>query len=318
MFAKRILAALCLAVAFAAAGVAAPLKVERRAIKEAKPTYAVDIVYPRTGQAAIDAPLEAWAKAAVAAFLLRTQEMGGTPGPWDINIVYKIARNDDAMFIVHFTQSGYMGGAHGYSATRTFTFLRPDGMEVELPELFTAQGMKRISDLSIAQISKVQLGPKGMSDADWIKRGAGPNARNFRSFVLTPSELVLFFDAYQVAAYAAGPQETRIPLAKIKDALRADPRAPAASFDCAVARSDVEQAICSTRELARLDRYVAEAYAEKLSWAYDEAERNAVRQDQRAWLMRRDGVCTRAGQPLAACLADSYQRRLQALDEPPG
>lgn len=315
MFAKQILAVLCLSL-LAGVGVAAPLKVERRAIKEEKPTYTVDIVYPRTGRAVIDASLETWAKEVAREFLARTQDMGETPGSWSVEVGYEIARNDDAMFAVHFSEKGYMGGAHGYATTRTFTFLQPDGMEVELPELFTVQGVRRISDISIAQITQARSGPDGMSDADWIRRGAGSNARNFRSFVLKPSELVVFFDAYQVAAYAAGPQEAHIPFVQIRGTLRLDPRAPAASFDCGAARSDVEQAICSSRELARLDRHVAEAYAEKLSWAEDEAARRTIQQDQRAWLQRRDGVCLRAGQSLVACLSDAYQRRLQALENP--
>jgi uncharacterized protein YecT (DUF1311 family) len=314
MFAKRILAALSVCVALAGVGVAAPLKVEKRVIKTEKPTYTIDISYPRTGRPAIDGQIEAWAKGVEREFYAQTQEMGGTPGPWDVNVAYEIARNDDAMFAVHFTQGGYAGGAHGYEFTRTFTFVQPDSVDVELPELFTTAGMKRISDISIAQMSKALLQPGGMSDADWVKRGAGPNARNFRAFVLKPTELVVFFDAYQVAAYAAGPQEAHIPFAQIKDTLRADPRAPAASFDCAAARSDVEQAVCSSRDLARLDRHVAEAYFDKLSWAEDEAGRAALRQAQREWLSRRDGVCLRAGQPLVACLTDSYQRRLQALE----
>jgi len=316
MFAKRILAALSVCVALAGVGVAAPLKVEKRVIKTEKPTFTVDISYPRTGRPAIDGQIEAWAKGLEREFMAQTQEMGGTPGPWDVSVAYEIARNDDAMFAVHFTQAGYAGGAHGYEFTRTFTFVQPDSVDVELPELFTTAGVKRISDIAIAQLSKELLQPGGMSDADWVKRGAGPNARNFSAFVLKPTELAVFFDAYQVAAYAAGPQEAHIPLAQIKDTLRADPRVPAPSFDCAAARSDVERAICSSRDLARFDRHVAEAYAEKLSWADDDAARRTIQQGQREWLKRRDVVCLRAGQPLVACLSDAYRRRLQALDEP--
>jgi uncharacterized protein YecT (DUF1311 family) len=315
MFAKQILAGLA-ALVFAAAVSAAPLKVETRSIKEKKPTFEIDVSYPRTGVAAVDVPMEAWAKAAAADFRGLTDDMGGTPGPWNIEVGFEVARNDDHMFAVVFTESGYTGGAHGYATTRTFNFLRPDGAEVELPELVTPRGMKIISDISIAQITKARSGPGGMTDSDWIRRGAGPNARNYRAFVLTPSVLNVFFDAYQVAAYAAGPQEAHIPLSAIKAELRADPRAPAASFDCAAARSDIEKAICSSRGLARLDRHVADAYAEKLSWAEDDAARRTIQQGQREWLQRRDGVCLRAGQPLVACLSDSYQRRLQALNDP--
>jgi len=315
MFAKQILVGLA-AVVFAAAVSAAPLKVETRHIKEKKPTFEIDVSYPRTGVAAIDGPMEVWAKAAAADFRTLTDDMGGTPGPWNIEVGFEIARNDDQMFAAVFTESGYTGGAHGYATTRTFNFLRPDGTEVELPELVTPRGMKIISDTSIAQITKARSGPDGMTDSDWIKRGAGPNARNYRAFVLTPTALTVFFDAYQVAAYAAGPQEAHIPLSAVQAELRDDPRAPAASFDCAGARSDIEKAICSSRDLARLDRHVAEAYAQKLSWAADDAARRTIQQGQREWLKRRDGVCLRAGQPLAACLSDSYQRRLQVLNDP--
>lgn len=314
MFAKQILAGLA-ALTFAAAADAAPLKVETKEIWERKPTFHINVRYPRTGTAAIDAPLEAYAKAVVADFRKLTDDMGGTPGPWTIETEFNIYRNDDQMFTVVFSEGGYTGGAHGYLTTRTFSLLRPDGMDVELPELFTARGMKLISDLSIAEIKKAKSGPGAMTDNDWIQRGAGPNARNYRSFALTAQDLTVFFDPYQVAAYAAGPAQVLLPIDKIKAELRADPRAAVASFECASAKSDVEQAICSSRDLARLDRHVAERYAEKLSWAEDEAARTALRNEQRAWLKRRDGVCLRAGQPLVVCLSDAYQRRMRALDE---
>jgi uncharacterized protein YecT (DUF1311 family) len=316
MFAKHILAGFAFFV-FAAAASAAPLKVETREIFERKPTFHINVRYPRTGVAGIDAPLEAYAKALVADFRRLTDDMGGTPGPWTVEAEFNIYRNDDQMFTVVFSEGGYTGGAHGYLTTRTFSLLRPDGMDVELPELFTARGMKLISDLSIAQIKKAKSGPGAMTDSEWIQRGAGPNARNYRAFALTPKDLTVFFDPYQVAAFAAGPAEVYIPIASIKGELRADPRAPVASFECASAKSDIERAICSSRDLARLDRYVADRYAEKLLFAYDDAAKVALRDDQRAWLKRRDGVCLRAGQPLVACLSDAYQRRLRALDETP-
>lgn len=130
---------------------------------------------------------------------------------------------------------------------------------------------------------------------------------------MRPKKLSLYFNPYQVAAYAAGPQEVHIPLSRLSDAMRPDPRAPASSFDCVLARSDVEQAICSSRDLARLDRHVAEAYADKLTWAENDAKRATARQAQRAWLKVRDATCLRVGQTLASCLMGVYQQRLKAL-----
>lgn len=313
MVTKRILAALGLAVGFAACVTAAPLPVERREIKDAKAFHTMAIAYPKTGHRAIDPVLEAWAREAERHFLEIAKEADGQPAPWYLDVGYEIGRNDGAMFAVVFAHGSYTGGAHPNSYTRTFNFLMPDGVEVELPELFTPRGMALISDIAVAQLNK-RLLAQDMGDADWIKRGAGPNGRNFRSFVLKTDALALYFDAYQVAPYVAGPQEVTIALAKLKGSERADPRAPAPAFDCARANSNVEKAICASRELARLDRHVSEAYAEKLSGAADDAKRAAIRSEQRAWIKDRDAACLGASLPLETCLIGMYRVRLRVLE----
>lgn len=63
-----------------------------------------------------------------------------------------------------------------------------------------------------------QLGD--MTDAEWIAMGTDPaEPFNYRSWALTNDALVIYFDPYQVAAYAAGPQVVSIPLADIADVL---------------------------------------------------------------------------------------------------
>ena len=316
MRARRILALLAPSLLFWSAAFAAP-PVQKREIKETRAAYALDVSYPRTGHAAVDAVLDAWAKGVARDFLEMAKDASAEPAAWSGELSYDVARNDAAMIVVAFTWYTYTGGAHPNSTFETFNFLLPDGARVELAELFTAKGVARISDTSIARLKRDLTGPDGMSHIDSIKRGAGPNAGNFSAFLLAPKELRIAFEAYQVAPYAAGPQEVRIPLAQLRDVMRPDPRAPAASFDCALARSDVEQAICSARDLARLDRHVAEAYGDKLMWASDEAKRAAIRAEQRAWLKRRDALCLRAGRPLVACLIGAYQQRLRALQGSP-
>ena len=95
--------------------------------------------------------------------------------------------------------------------------------------------------------------------------------------------------------------------------MRRDVRAPAASFDCMLARSDIEQVICSSRDLSRLDRRLAEAYADKLTWAEDDAKRQELRQQQRAWLRMRDTSCLTARMNIVACLMPVYQKRIKEL-----
>lgn len=291
------------------------LPVQTIKLNDQKPTYTIELSYPRTGHQAIDREIETWARGLAKDFAEGAKDQGPNPiGPWSADLSYVVVRNDGAMFAVHFTYYTYSGGAHPNSVFETFNFLLPDGMRVELAELFTRKGIERISAMSIARLRQDLGGPDGMTDTDWIGRGAGPNARNFAAYVLLPNELAIYFDAYQVAAYAAGPQEVHIPLAKLKDVMRADPRAPAASFDCALARSDVEHAICGNRDLARLDRHVAEAYADKLMWEADAAKREAIRQRQRAWLNVRDTSCRTVAMSFVGCLVGVYQRRLQEIN----
>ncbi len=298
-----------------AAGAKLPVRTAK--LSDHKPTYTIELSYPRTGQQAIDREIETWARGLAAEFAKGAEGEEVPPvGPWSAELSYEVRRNDSAMFSVLFTYYTYSGGAHPNSTFEAFNFLLPDGARVELAELFMRKGIERISAISIAQLKRDLGGPEGMTDTDWIARGAGANARNFASFILLPTELAIYFNPYQVAAYAAGPQEVHIPLARLKDTLRSDPRAPAAPFDCAKAQSEIEQAICADRDLARLDRHMYEAYADKLAWEADAAKRQELKRDQRAWLVVRDG-CRRAARSFVGCLSGAYGNRLKALEASP-
>ena len=316
------LPALAAVLVSAAAATAAPLPVADGEITRSTNSYEVEAHYPRTGLAAIDDAIEGHVDGAIADFVKTAEEDlssagGGEPLEdlrYGLDIGYDTARNDDSLFAVLFSQSVATGGAHPNHYFASFNFLRPDGWRVFLPEIFDARGLKRISELAVADLTEQLAGPDGMSDADWIKDGAGPSWDNFADFVLLPESLVIHFPPYQVAAYAAGPQEVEIPLDEVSAFLRPDWRAPAASFDCGKAGTAVEKAICADVALARLDRDVASAYGIALKFASDDAARDVVRKAQRAWLSTRDKSC--GGD--VECLSDLYRTRLAELKEATG
>ena len=312
----RLLAAVVVVFALSSPGFAAGPQPQKIEFKEERKFYTIEVAYPRFGHAAIDRQIEAWARQTARDFADTGRDADGEPNRWAMELSYEVPRNDNAMAGVVFSEYSYTGGAHPNTNFQTFNFFKSDGMQVEIAELFSVRGIQRISDMSIAQLKRDLGGPDGMSDIDWIKKGAGPNARNFQSFVMLPRELVIYFDPYQVAAYAAGPQEVHIPLSQLGDVLRVDPRAPAASFECRNARSDVEQVICSSRDLARLDRRMAEAYQSKLVWATDARDAERMRAQQRAWLRTRDTSCRVAAVSMVACLSPLYQKRIKELDAP--
>jgi uncharacterized protein YecT (DUF1311 family) len=311
--------AVAAAVAFGAffAGVssapAATLKVTERKITEQRDKFEIEYAYPHTGVPAIDRTIEGWVKQEAKTFAGYQNEEPSPVGKYTGEISYEILRNDGKMFAVLFVNGTYTGGAHPNANFTAFNFMLPDGADVEIGEVFTNAGIEKISKLAIASLKRDIVEPHG-GDADWIAKGAAANGANFRNFILKPDELEIHFDAYQVAAYAMGPQEVHIPLTQLKGMMRRDPRAPSPGFDCAKASSEVERAICSSRELARLDRHVADRYFDTLAWAVDAPARAKIRNEQRAWLKERDTHCRAAAQPLVACLTSSYQARLKALE----
>ena len=314
----RLALALVIAATFAAPAFAKlPVKAVKIAEKHKK--YEIDVDYPKTGNKTIDAAMAEWVKGEVSQF--RDDAAGNDgEGPFStytLGIGYDIARNDDKVFAVVFTESTYEGGAHPNTVFRTMNFLMPDGWPVYMPEIFTPDAVKAISRLATADLKK-QLKPDEGFDADMIKNGAGPSWDNFADFTILPDALDIQYAPYAVAPYVFGSQETKIPLSALKGFLRPNWRAPQASFDCVRARAWVEKAICSDVNLARLDRTVADMYATRLGETDSDAARLPVRGDQREFLAARIKKCGgETGKGAVACLTALYDARLKVLNTPP-
>lgn len=130
--------------------------------------------------------------------------------PWSLDATYStIAFNSD-IYTVQYDIYMYMGGAHGNLTFATFTFDDANLRVIQLEDVFlpTATYMPTISAYVQADLNE-RLGES--SDSQWIADGTGENIDNYRSFVLTPDGILFLFAPYQVAAYAAGPQEVLVP-----------------------------------------------------------------------------------------------------------
>jgi hypothetical protein len=115
----------------------------------------------------------------------------------------------------------FTGGAHGNSFSTTFNYDLSSGRMLKLDDLFqpNSNHLRLISDYCLKTLTK-ELG--AVADANWLKEGAGPKAENFKSWNITPDGLQITFDAYQVAAYAFGPQEVIVPYSVLKSAIKPD------------------------------------------------------------------------------------------------
>lgn len=83
--------------------------------------------------------------------------------------------------------------------------------------------------------------------------------------------------------------------------------AQAASFDCALAKTETEKAICANEEVSNLDEYLGRYYAAARD-TLKSADKCLVT-DQRIWLREKRNPCKDA-----ACLRAAYLERLAVLD----
>ena len=154
------------------------------------------------------------------AFLVPLSEYGffSPAGMLTLDVDYEVFNFSPDIASLKFSIYEYTGGAHGGLGFMTFTFDFASERVLALDDLFLpgTSPLDVIAPLVQADL-KAQLGE--ITDPEWIANGTAPTPENYQNWVLTPESLVVIFPAYQVAAYAAGPQQVTIPLSTLSDVL---------------------------------------------------------------------------------------------------
>jgi hypothetical protein len=117
------------------------------------------------------------------------------------------------------------GAAHPGSYSHTATYDLQAGSFLTLDRLFTpgADYLTAISDYCIAELLSRDIA----FDPAMIT-GADPDVVNYQNWNITADGLLITFDEYQVAAYAAGPQLVTIPYGELQSII--NPDGPLAEF----------------------------------------------------------------------------------------
>ncbi len=105
------------------------------------------------------------------------------------------------------------GAAHPFHYSRTLNYDLEQGRKLSLGDLFAedAKYLKAISSFCIAELSRRDIGFYG-----GFERGAEPTTENYRNWNITNEGLLITFDEYQVAPYAAGAQAVTIPYGELR------------------------------------------------------------------------------------------------------
>lgn len=121
-------------------------------------------------------------------------------------------------------QTYYTGAAHPADVSQTANFDLQQGMDLSLADLFVpdADYLTAISKYCIGQLSTRDIGFEG------FELGATATPENYRNWNITADGLMITFDEYQVAPYAAGPQTVVIPYRELAQLIQ--PQGPLAAY----------------------------------------------------------------------------------------
>ncbi len=121
-------------------------------------------------------------------------------------------------------QSFYTGAAHPGDTSLTANYDLQAGQDVDLADLFQpdADYLGVISKYCVDQLKT-----RDISFQDF-ELGATPTTDNYRNWNITADGLLITFDEYQVAPYAAGPQIVVIPYKQLAQIIQPD--GPLASY----------------------------------------------------------------------------------------
>lgn len=131
---------------------------------------------------------------------------------FDAGYILVYQRGD--LWSLKFNFNGYAdGAAHPYHYSMTLNYDLEQGRELSLGDLFAEDTdyLKALSRYCIAELSQRDIGFFG-----GFERGAEPTPDNYRNWNIAADGLIITFDEYQVAPYAAGPQTVTVPYSELK------------------------------------------------------------------------------------------------------
>jgi hypothetical protein len=132
------------------------------------------------------------------------------------------AAMDDLVSVLFYVDGYVMGAAHPFHYAQTLNYDLAEVRALSLADLFEpgAPYLEALSEYSLNDLRQQGV-------LEWAD-GALPEAENYQRWNITPEGLLISFDEYSVAPYAAGPQAVLIPYPMLEESI--DPEGPLGPF----------------------------------------------------------------------------------------
>jgi hypothetical protein len=180
-------------------------------VQEETDTYRIDAKYPQFGIPTIDERVEEFVQGAITQF--KSDVALGPPPPdsvvqqYDFTSLFDTVHVGSDVVSARLVISTYMGGAHPNSFISGLNFERSTGKMLTLNDALSMIGLLLEQ---VAEKAKEELEVK-LGESIIAPEGADATPENYSSFVVGAEDVTFIFQPYQVAPYAAGPQEVSIP-----------------------------------------------------------------------------------------------------------
>jgi hypothetical protein len=204
-----------------------PVALQTRTLQKKSdvPDYTIDARWPALDwgddprAAAFNQAAEAYADSSIRTFERNAAELPPPPEGIELyqsslQIHYAPTITTGGLLSVLFQNGFYMAGAaHPGSYSYAINYDLRAGRELALENLFQP-GSAYLEE--IARYCREYLAARDV--LEW-EEGVQPIAENYRVWNITPDGLLITFDAYQVASYAAGPQSVIVPYETLRPLL---------------------------------------------------------------------------------------------------
>jgi hypothetical protein len=171
-------------------------------------THSINVQYPQFGIPAVDSLIKEKLDSAIATFKAyptNPPESSVPRNEFTSDVLSTYVGPD--VISVGLVVSEYTGGAHPNSTILGINVDRTTEKELTLDDALRLIGksLQEVADESLAKLN-AELGPDVL-----FAEGASATAENYSTFLIAADSVTFVFQNYQVAAYAAGPQEVSFP-----------------------------------------------------------------------------------------------------------
>lgn len=150
-------------------------------------------------------------------YVQECQKQGYPIRPFEVVTRYQECSNSEDYLSLYVDYYQYTGGAHGFTERRAYNIDLNTGKDLALKDLFR-DGLDYKAVLNQAIREQIAAAPGDY----WDQPGMGfTTIADDQSYYIADGNLVVYFGLYEIAPYAAGIPEFKIPLSDLKDGLKA-------------------------------------------------------------------------------------------------